>query len=379
MQRGRRAVRALVLLAVAVLALAACGPAGAASFRGLGFLPGHNTSDGWGISADGSVIVGVSGSNTDWEAFRWTSSGGMSPLGHLSGGEGSSDAHGVSADGSVVVGSSDSTNGTRAFRWTQSGGMVGMSGVAGGDFMTMAMAVSSNGSVIAGYGTAGGIAGQAVRWTQGTGLVGCGFLPGETGSTAYGMSGDGSTIVGFSGSQAFRWTAGSGIVGLGFLSGGTDSDAYAASADGSVIVGYGYSSTTGTEAYRWTQAGGMQRLYDAQGVNTMMAAYHVSADGSKIVGRTQANHAAIWTQSAGMREIKDILVNDYGLNLTGWNLTRGTRISADGSTIVGFGWNPSGQLESWVADLSPVPEPSGILALGGGLLGLVGVIRRRNH
>ena len=57
---------------------------------------------------------------------------------------------------------------------------------------------------------------------------------------------------------------------------------------------------------------------------------------------------------------------DYGLDLSGWTLTRGTGISADGTTIVGIGTNPAGQTEAWRA---VVPEPSSLslLALAAGV------------
>ena len=52
---------------------------------------------------------------------------------------------------------------------------------------------------------------------------GLGFLPGYTGSNATGISADGTVVVGTSigpnSSQAFRWTAVGGMVGLGFVPG----------------------------------------------------------------------------------------------------------------------------------------------------------------
>ena len=42
---------------------------------------------------------------------------------------------------------------------------------------------------------------------------------------------------------------------------------------------------------------------------------------------------------------------------TGWTLWSATGISADATTIVGYGANPSGQTEAWLANIS-VPEPS---------------------
>jgi hypothetical protein len=44
---------------------------------------------------------------------------------------------------------------------------------------------------------------------------GIGYLPGAASSYAYGVSADGSTVVGGSGADAFRWTASTGLVDLG--------------------------------------------------------------------------------------------------------------------------------------------------------------------
>jgi probable HAF family extracellular repeat protein len=52
------------------------------------------------------------------------------------------------------------------------------------------------------------------------------------------------------------------MVGLGDLPGGSFSSvAVGVSSDGSVVVGVG-NSASGNEAFRWTQAEGMRRLYD---------------------------------------------------------------------------------------------------------------------
>jgi len=88
-----------------------------ASFQGLGYLPGEIFSSSTGVSADGSVVVGL-GIEV---AFRWTDLGGMIGLGDLPGGGFESRANGVSPDGSVVVGFSVSANGGEAFRWTDLG------------------------------------------------------------------------------------------------------------------------------------------------------------------------------------------------------------------------------------------------------------------
>jgi probable HAF family extracellular repeat protein len=177
-------------------------------FQSLGFLPGggSNTSQARGISADGSVIVGFSSSSTGsgQEAFRWTASGGMVGLGLLPGGIYTSQANAISANGAVVVGSSfNSRNVQEAFRWTAAGGMVGLGELAGGNDLSMAYGASSDGSVVVGYtGVAGGNA--AFFWTADAGmrslqdyLTGQGVdLTGWTLRNAWGVSDDGTTIVG---------------------------------------------------------------------------------------------------------------------------------------------------------------------------------------
>jgi probable HAF family extracellular repeat protein len=84
----------------------------------LGTLGGDGRAKLHGVSADGSVVVGVAWNDAgDRRAFRWTEASGMQDLGTLGGGE--SAALGVSADGSVVVGWALNA----AFRWTAAGGM----------------------------------------------------------------------------------------------------------------------------------------------------------------------------------------------------------------------------------------------------------------
>jgi len=75
-----------------------------------------------------------------------------------------------------------------------------------------------------------------------------------------------------------------------------------------------------------------------------------------------------------MRRLADVLVSDYGLSLTGWTLVEARGVSADGKVIVGYGTNPSGQGESWIANLrvaalSSTPGDGGRLGFGNILVG----------
>jgi len=330
----------------------------AASFAGLGGLPNGSFSSGaFGVSADGSVVVGRSNGANGGEAFRWTNTDGMVGLGDLPGGRFSSGALGVSADGSVVVGSGSAPIRREAFRWTEADGMVGLGDLPGLGFFSEARDVSADSSAVVGS-SLGNDGIEAFRWTEVDGMVGLGDLPGgRFDSDAWGVSADGSVVVGFSesasGREAFRWTEADGMVGLGDLPGGRFfSIARDVSADGSVVVGRSDTSNS-TVAFRWTEADGMVRLSDLPGSD----AWGVSADGSIVVG-SRRSEAFRWTESDGMRNLSNILTDDFGLDLSGWRLHTAADISADGLTIVGIGTNPDGRQEAWIAQLDPFPGSS---------------------
>jgi len=175
------------------------------------------------------------------------------------------------------------------------------------------------------------------------------------------VSADGSVVVGGSGSdsgsESFYWTESGGMIGLGDLPGGSFSGvAHGVSADGTVVVGQSDSGLGGNEAFRWSDSEGMVGLGKLPGGTTSVAV-GVSADGSVVVGWTRfdtGDKAFIWDQVHGMRNLKDVLVIGYGLNLSGWDLDKAISISDDGRTIVGTGHNPSGSQEAWIATLPPI-------------------------
>jgi probable HAF family extracellular repeat protein len=288
----------------------------------------------------------------------------------------SSVAYGVSADGSVIGGSSNSTDGVpnakEAFRWTESTGMVGLGYLSDISHESIILGMSGDGSVLAGWGTAIGVGDQSFYWTEQTGLVELESLGGE--SWSRGISSDGSSIIGKSqspsGYQAFHWNMANGMEGIGDLSGGVfESQANSTNSDGSIIVGWG-SSSLGSEAFRWTESEGMIGLGDLDGGDFYSDALDISTDGSIIVGVSTTalgNEAFIWDDDNGMRSVIDILENE-GLDLTGWTLTGARGISADGLTIVGNGINPDGYTEAWIAT---VPEPGTISFLAVGAMAML--------
>jgi uncharacterized membrane protein len=179
----------------------------------------------YGISADGSRIVGARYGGENPEAFLWTADGGMVGLGYLPAdgasiypGEENSVAQDISADGSVVVGISTAaldgppySRSREAFRWTAAGGMAGL-GFLPGNSYSNAKAVSANGSVVVGWALGSAVPGgsylsnqKAFIWTEEGGLRplydellanGATGLDGWDLISAQGVSADGLWIVG---------------------------------------------------------------------------------------------------------------------------------------------------------------------------------------
>jgi probable HAF family extracellular repeat protein len=244
--------------------------------------------------------------------------------------------------------------GTRA----QAASFTGLGDLAGGAFASSALDISGDGSTVVGY-SSNGLSTEAFRWTQAGGMQALGVISPGVDHLSYGaaVSADGSVIAGYSTTatgayNAFRWTQATGMVSLGGL-GGTDgfTRADAMSADGSVIVGY--SQTTAApngSGYRWTENTGIVPMGNLPAPNDVWSwARGVSADGTVIVGQSNGfsgGQAYRWTAAGGLE--------DLGLG-AGATKTSATDIASDG-TIVGGGtvggfnrsmlWTPSAGWEN---------------------------------
>ncbi len=376
-QRSTCLMRLLIALAAG---FATCAAFAQPVFEGLGDLPGGiRGSLATGVSADGSVVVGIANFTfqpniAGNEAFRWTRGTGMVSVGVLPSRSSGSQANAVSADGSVIVGRSFSASEFEAFRWTQNAGMTGLGDITGGPFNSSALAASGDGSVVVGLGTRREGATEPFRWSATTGMVGLGHFRGGAFAAATDVSYDGMTVIGFdigpNGGEAFRWTKKSGHVGLGHLfGGGRLSSAHAVTPDGSSAVG-SRDSFQGNQAFLWTETAGMIGLGDLPGGAYFSSAEDISADGNTVVGRSSTGmggfgeEAFIWDPDRGVRNLRELLINDFGADLSQWLLVDAFGISDDGRTIVGWGFH-NGFDEAWMAR---IPEPTTIWLFAVGLL-----------
>lgn len=350
------------LLAGAILA--AFAASASAEIINLGTLEGGSRSEAYGVSANGSVVVGYGDQKRCEEcfgidqAFIWRQSGGMSSLGGLVF-DGDSYAQGISADGRTVVGyAADSGGIYRAVRWRNGAGIETLGDLNGGS-ESRAFGISADGKVIVGEAENGDAGGQrqAFRWTAGSRMVSL-VTPGgwSSSSKANAANADGSVIVGEaedidSGFQrAFRWTQAGGMVNLGTLGLNTRSRASGVSGDGSIVVG-SILNEIYSAAFRWTEAGGLVALVGPSvpvgprvpraGVGTSFSgANGISTDGRVIVGwvsslATGGNRRAFrWTETDGMLTVEQWLRN-HGVTVASDMTQSANATNSDGSVVVG--------------------------------------------
>ena len=334
----------------------------------------------------------------------------LTPLGHLPDVTTGSRASDINNYGQVV--GNDAGGAGNAFIWDATNGMRALPALP---------LARPTGSYASSINDAGSVAGwseyppvydythQACVWNASGVVQGLGWLPlrpGETtrsygDSSALGLNNLG-TVVGRS-NAALLWTSASGLQGLpqGLVEANaindsdwvagwvTSSEHYygeAALLIGDVLTRLGPSTTRDSRAYSingsgliagsvswsadqnacvWYPDGRMvnirpegARFSEARDVNDLGQAVGWCGD---------RNFAFLWTEAEGALDLNSLLDGPYA----GWQLRRANAINNLG-WIVGTALNPSGEDEAFL--LTPVPEPSSIVAL---LCGLGGPILRR--
>ena len=268
----------------------------------------------------------------------------------LSGGTQGNIANAISADGRFVVGESDSAatpgvaleDGYRFDRTTLA--LVSMGSLNAANFSTHAASVSGDGSTVVGFSRQ--LVGatnlqRAYSWTSGGGIVGVGVFSGTGTSFAYGISASGATVVGStttSGSavgQSYYRTGGVMTL-IPVLAGGGASSARAANQDGTVVVG-----DSGAKPFRFfggTTSAIPQITGAADGFGEALA---VNADGSVAVGTitsptfVDTSFGFSISQGVAFRWRNGVTRALGGLPSTGSQASEAFGISGNGLVVVG--------------------------------------------
>lgn len=238
-------------------------------------------------------------------------------------------------------------------------------------------------------------------WTEGTGWEEVPGIPGTTTQDnsfggAFGISGDGSTVVGLFnvpnpiGAQPFLWSDLGGSIAL--TNSGNGGRASRSNADGSIVAGFDHDPDGGfRRAAVWVNGNltvlSPDRWGDVEGINSVgdvlvgngdkgflegamrwswdgaswtatnlgtlpgtdplfysVSGLDVSSDGSVIVGINRsglgpfaAANGFIWTQADGMVNLEDLL-SDNGVDINGFDIQVASGVSNDGTVISGWGW-----------------------------------------
>ena len=301
-----------------------------------------------GMSADGSIVVGVYGN--EGPAWRWTAQTGAVNIGSVS------QQVAISRDGQTIVGTAkDARMVSYAAIWQ--GGKQWttlpppLNGRVQDGNSTSGWRVSANGSVIVGLAWVNPTGAEGFRYDVKSGTVALGSLKGKS-SRASVVSGDGNVVAGWDeveGSGPWYgavWWQGlerlmNPFAQIGQVEGINDS--------GSVMVGRGHPSKW-NHAYRYTSwdgqvvdLGALRRgLLPNTDIEDTSIALATSDYGEVVVGFSgyqPPTDAFIWTPDTQMVKLSEYLTSKGITGHEQWTLINANCVSPDGKIIAGTGLN----------------------------------------
>ena len=342
------------------------------------------------ISADGTLVVGDSRNAQGFsDPILWSAAGGLVGLGNPSGSPSYATGVGIKADGEIVVAGNV---GSIARRWSST--TESWTALAPTTRCTTsqlnALAVSADGSdawIAGGVDVRVGCGGHLYdggyrhQWGPNT-YIATSYETSSSQCDFWGVAADGTAVgrrvVSGLGDRAVYWSGFGPAQDIPALA-NTVGQACAISNDASTIVGY--AALGGTHAFLWHWGeSAVLDLGTLPGDSSSLAST-VSGDGAVAGGSStssarptmSASLATLW-DSQGIHNLQQLLT-DGGADLTGWvALNNVQSISADGTTLCGNGWydrdaaGPAAAVQ--MGFVAAIPEPSTMLLIGGGMLGL---------
>ena len=277
---------------------------------------------------------------------KWSEDSGLAVIGEVTGDETISGTASISNDARYIAGTmtNPETGKNEMARYDNATDSWSYLGVLNAESEgSFAWGMTADGSTVVGLGGISGWESHAVKWTQATGLVDLGSTVPAASSRANGISDDASTIVGWQDDDfgerfAVYWKNGV----QSFITNGTNNisgEGQAATPDGRTIVGMAQEAE---EAFIWNVDEGYTSIKH-QDPMYIGGASGVSDDGKTVVGYFRpwgapatSGEGFIWTKETGAVNL-NLYVAGLGYDDLGITFALPLGISPNGKNIVGLG------------------------------------------
>ena len=297
------------------------------------------------LTANGSMAVGDNGS----ELFMWTPADGVTLIGGVAP-QGFGGQTSVSADGSVSGGTRINPNTSlgemsaydvAGQSWTSYGGL----GSSSGNSASSTWGISSDGSTLVGLGWVNAGTAHGIYWNQTDGVVDLGSTVTDRSTRANACNQDGSIIGGWQdGISGFRqgaiWV--DGVQQLLFHPNNDEATEVSTLSDDGQWAGGGSGFANNFQAWKWSEGTGIVDIGPAPIAGWRGSVSGLSANGYYAVGFYRPfpgpavqGRGFIHNDDDGLEDLTD-LATDLGIDVQGQVLALPLVISDDGSTIGGL-------------------------------------------
>ncbi len=316
----------------------------------------------------------------DTFAARWTSGEGIQPLPQLpntAGADPVTSVRGgrdVTADGqriAFVTTTPDQSGAAAGIADADGSNLIALTSLPNGELMPVVSQLSDNGLTAFGYRLVDYVV-QGAIWTATGGVKALvppsGYI--NVAPAARAISGDGLVSAGtlqvsndgyVTAEQAYRWTSNGGIVGIGYLPGQTESSTISMSAGGDFILGQ-----SGSSFFLWQLGQGMTEILPPQPPSAYYGFYGsagLSEDGAVAVvtyedltsgtGPPDVSYL-LKTGTGGYIDLEEVFAGaGAGAAIDGWRSFHCNGITDDGNTLFGQAINPDNRAEGFIAQFTP--------------------------